>query len=497
MVPAPSNPASPPLSERPTPTAPPVSPIPDGPAVAPAASAGAWTPWSWQSAPTGTEPIPAYPDPEATARVARRLAAMPPLVTSFEVEHLKAQIADAQAGRRFLLWGGDCAEALADCTPDVITSKLKILLQMSLVLVYAGKRPVVRIGRIAGQYAKPRSSPTETRLIDGRPVTLPSFHGDIINRAEFTPEARRPDPELMIEGYTHAALTLNFVRSLLQAGFADVQHPEYWDLGFLSRAGLTPELREQYQRLTQRLADGVEFMQAIGERSIDDLHRVELFTSHEALNLHYEAAQTRTVPRREGYYNLSTHLPWIGERTRRLDGPHITYAAGIRNPVGLKVGPRVEPDELLRLIDRLNPANEPGKLVLIPRLGAFQVAERLPPLLRAVRREGRTVAWVCDPMHANATLTRTGIKTRSFDDILRELLLSWDLHAAEGSHLDGVHIELTGQDVTECTGGAAGIGEDDLSRNYGSPCDPRLNYEQALELAFSLAQRMQQAAGRR
>lgn len=447
--------------------------------------------------PAGAAPGPfaPYDDAQATEAALNKLRSLPPLVTSFEVQRLKDQIAQAQQNKRFLLWGGDCAEALADCQPDIITSKLKILLQMSLVLVYAGKKPVIRVARIAGQYAKPRSSLSETRTVDGSPVSHPSYFGDLINRAEFTAQARRPDPNLMIEGYNHAALTLNFVRSLLHAGFADVQHPEYWDLGFLTRAALTPELREQYHKLTQRLADGVEFMQAIGDRSIDDLHRVELYTSHEGLNLLYEAAQTRTVPRREGYFNLATHLPWVGERTRRLDGPHIEYFRGLANPVGIKLGPSTSPDDALRLATTLNPTNEPGKLVLIPRLGHARVKELLPPLIRAFQREGLVALWVCDPMHANTTSTPSGLKTRSFDHILTELVDSFDTHAANNSHLGGVHIELTGQDVTECTGGAAALSEADISRNYNSLCDPRLNYEQSLELAFALAARMQ--AGRR
>lgn len=460
-------------------------------------SGGGWSPWSWQSRlEVGLDPaVRAYVQPYADAGALRsvvdRLAAMPPLVTSFEVESLRRQLAEAEQGRRFVLWGGDCAEALADCRPDVITGKLKVLLQMSLVLVSAGRRPVVRVGRLAGQYAKPRSSATETRVIDGASVTLPSYFGDLVNRAEFTPAARRPDPELLLEGYKHAAMTLNFVRSLLQAGFADVQHPEYWDLGLLTRAGLTPELRERYQGLTRRLADGLEFMQAVSERSETELLRAELYTSHEGLNLDYEAAQTRTVPRRQGHYLLSTHLPWIGERTRRLDGPHVEYFRGVRNPVGVKLGPKTSAGELLALLAALNPCDEPGKVVLMPRLGVGQVEARLPGLVQAVKQSGRRALWVCDPMHGNGLTTPAGIKTRLFEDIRREAELSLEVHRACGSHLGGLHVELTGEDVTECLGGAAGINESDLTRNYLSACDPRLNYEQAMELAFALAAKME------
>lgn len=436
-----------------------------------------------------------YPDQAALGAACARLKELPPLVTSWEIERLKALIAEAQAGRRFLLQGGDCAEMLADCRPDVITAKLKILLQMSLVLTFAAKQPVIRVGRFAGQYAKPRSSATETRMdaATGTPVALPSYFGDLVNRAAFTPEARRPDPALMIEGYKHASLTLNFIRSLLDAGFGDVHHPEYWDLGFLRNAALPPDLREQYQRLTRQIGDGVRFLEALGERAVGDLTAVEFFASHEGLNLYYEATQTRTVPRRTGHYNLTTHLPWIGERTRALDGPHIEFHRGLRNPVGLKVGPSATADDLLRSLDTLNPAREAGKIVVIPRLGIAHVQRVLPGLVSAVRASTHPVLWSCDPMHGNAATTASGIKTRRFDDVRAEVLASWDIHASLGSRLGGLHVELTGEDVTECLGGASGLTEADLSRRYDSLCDPRLNYEQSMELAFALAERMQGA----
>ncbi len=440
-----------------------------------------WSPDSWKQRLHAHQVV--YPDRDAVDRAVAKLREFPPLVTSFEVERLKRLIAEAQRGKRFLLQGGDCAETLADCTPSVITNKLKILLQMSLVIVQGLKKPVIRVGRFAGQYAKPRSSSTETR--DG--LTLPSYFGDLVNGAAFTPESRTPDPHLMVRGYQHAAVTLNFIRALIDGGFADLHHPEYWDLRFIDHASLPAPLREQYTRMSRQLADALEFMEALGDKTVDDLTRVEFFTSHEGLNLLYESAQTRTVPRRDGYYNLTTHLPWIGERTRALDGAHIEYFRGITNPIGVKIGPATTPADLLALIDTLNPADEPGRLVLIHRMGARRIAEALPRLLAAVAESGRTVLWTCDPMHGNGTTTAGGIKTRSFDDILSELTQAFDIHARAGTHLGGVHFELTGDDVAECLGGGAGVTEQDLSTNFASPCDPRLNYHQALELAFVIA----------
>jgi 3-deoxy-7-phosphoheptulonate synthase len=355
---------------------------------------------------------------------------------------------------------------------------------MSLILIHAGKKPVIRVGRFAGQYAKPRSKPTETR----NGVTLPSYYGDLVNRPEFTAEARRADPQLLVAGYTHAALTLNFIRSLSAAGFADLHHPEYWDLSFFKRVGLHPLVREEYERTTRELSQALRFMEALGERAVDDLTRVDFFTSHEGLNLHYESAQTRAVPRRAGHYDLSVHLPWIGERTRSLDGAHVEFFRGIRNPVGVKVGPSASPDDILRLIARLNPNDEAGKLVLITRMGAEKVEAALPPLVKAVRAEGRRVLWISDPMHGNGITTASGLKTRDFESILLEIERTFDVHAGLGTILGGVHFELTGDDVTECVGG--GITEADLDRNYLSVCDPRLNYAQALEMAFLVGRRL-------
>jgi 3-deoxy-7-phosphoheptulonate synthase len=425
-----------------------------------------------------------YPDPVALAAAVARLRELPPLVTSWEIERLRSQIADAQQGKRFLLQGGDCAETFADCRSDIITRKLKILIQMSLVLIHGGKRPVIRVGRFAGQYAKPRSSPTETR----QGLTLPSYFGDLINGEAFHPESRLPDPERLVQGYLHAGLTINFVRSLAAGGFADIHHPEFWDLAHLSRADLSAELREQYQSMVHQLAEALEFTEALGESVVEQLSRVEFFASHEGLSLHYEAAQTKAVPRREGHYDLTTHLPWIGERTRDVDGAHVEFFRGIRNPVGVKVGPKATGDELIALVDRLNPRNEVGKLVLVTRCGAGKVASALPPLVETIKREGRHVLWVADPMHGNGRVTANGTKTRDFDEILKEVEISFDVHEAAGSHLGGVHFELTGDDVTECIG--SGLTDEDLERNYGSACDPRLNYRQSLEMAFRIARRM-------
>ncbi len=447
-----------------------------------------WTPDSWRSRPAqhGFD----YPDAGALEAAIAKLRSLPPLVTSFEIERLKALLAEAQEGRRFLLQGGDCAETLADCRPETITSKLKILLQMSLVLVHGLNKPVIRVGRFAGQYAKPRSSPTESRDGPNGPRTLPSYFGDLINAADFDERARTPDPHLMVRGYQHAAMTLNFIRSLLEGGFADVHHPEYWDLSFLHHADLPPERKADYERVSASLAQALKFMEALGEARIEELTRVEFYTSHEGLNLLYESAQTRRVPRRTGWYDLTTHMPWIGDRTRALGGAHVEFFRGVANPVGVKLGHGTRPGDAVAIARALNPADEPGKLALITRMGVHRVRETLPPILDAVRREGVRVLWVCDPMHGNTTTTSTGVKTRSFDAIAEELERTIDAHRDAGTMLGGVHFELTGEDVTECLGGAAGVTEEALTRNYASPCDPRLNYQQSLELAFRLRARL-------
>ena len=441
----------------------------------------AWSLNSWQGFPVAQD-VP-YGDATALEEALATLRALPPLVTSFEVERLKTLLADAQRGERFVLQGGDCAETLADCHSDSIAKKLKILLQMSMVLVHHRKHPVVRIGRFAGQYAKPRSKPTETR--DG--VTHPNYFGDLVNRPDFNAEARRADPSLLVDGYKHAALTLNFVRSLTDGGFADLHHPEYWDLSFMESATLPPDLKAQYLETTKRVRGALRFMHALGDAPADALARAPFFTSHEGLNLHYESAQTRRVPRRDGWYDLSTHMPWIGERTRGLDGAHVEFFRGIGNPIGVKLGPTATPEIVHGLLDVLDPDGEPGKIVLITRMGASRVRTALPPILEAVHASGRPVLWMSDPMHGNTQATASGLKTRNFDAILDELEGCRAAHDAAGTYMGGVHFELTGDDVTECTGGSDGLTESDLSLNYTTACDPRLNYRQALEMTFRLA----------
>lgn len=452
-----------------------------------------WSTESWKAHPALHQPQ--YADATAVEAAIAKLRCLPPLVTSWEIERLKSEVAEAQAGHRFVLQGGDCAESLADCTSETIANKLKILLQMSLVLVQGARKPITRIGRFAGQYAKPRSSATETRLgPEGQSITLPSYFGDIINSIDFTPEARRTNPHLMVRGYQHAAMTLNFIRSLIDAGFADLHHPEYWELAFCDNA----KLHDEYRAMVRRLSDSIRFMETIAGQSIDDLTRVEFFTSHEGLHLLYESAGTRTVPRRKGHYNLTTHLPWIGDRCRALDGAHVEYFRGIRNPIGVKLGPSATAEDLLPLIDRLNPDNEPGRVALIHRMGLGHVERCLPPLLATVSATDRRVLWVCDPMHgntksANGHGSTPARKTRDFADILGELDAAFDLHAKAGTNLGGVHFELTGDHVTECTGGARGLSEADLESNYRTTCDPRLNYEQSLEMSFLIARRLASA----
>ena len=435
-----------------------------------------WSPSSWESRAAAQQPV--YPDPQAVREVLAQLGRLPPLVTSWEIENLKQQLAAAVRGERFLLQGGDCSESFADCESAAIASKLKILLQMSLVLVQGGKKRVIRIGRFAGQYAKPRSADTETR----GDQTLPCYRGDMINRSGFTLADRTPNPDLMLRAYERSGLTVNFVRALIEGGFADLHHPEYWDLGFVANS---PHAAD-YTRMVQSIGDSLRFMETLTGYVLADINRVDFFTSHEGLHLLYEQAQTRQVPRRTGWYNLSTHFPWIGERTRALDGAHVEYFRGIANPIGVKIGPTVTPDEALALADVLNPVNEPGRLTFIHRLGADKVARCLPPLAEAMRRQNRQILWCCDPMHGNTETTTDGIKTRRFENIRRELEVSARVLAECGCHLGGVHFELTGDDVTECLGGASGVTEADLKRDYRSQLDPRLNYEQAMELALLL-----------
>ena len=436
-----------------------------------------WHPASWQS--KEAQQQPRYPDPAALESAVASLSRLPPIVVSWEIEALRGHIAAAQRGEQFVLQGGDCAESFEECESDRIAQRLKILLQMSLVLLHGLKKPVVRLGRMAGQYAKPRSADTETR--DG--VTLPSYRGDIVNRAPFTAADREPDPQLLLRGYERAALTLNFVRALIDGGFADLHHPEYWNLSFLHHS----PLREAYQQIVDSIANSLDFFESMSGRPVHEASRVEFFASHEGLHLLYEQAQTRFIPRQQRWYNLSTHMPWIGMRTAQVDSAHVEFFRGIANPIGVKVGPGMNAEWLQALVQTLNPQNQPGRLTVIHRFGVKEIDSHLPPLIQAVRATGQTVLWICDPMHGNTETTAGGLKTRRFENIMGEVERAFSIHEELGSILGGVHFELTGEDVTECIGGARGLTEADLKRAYRSTVDPRLNYEQALELAMLIA----------
>ena len=440
-----------------------------------------WRPDSWQSRKAKQQA--SYPDQKELQDSLDELASLPPLVTSWEILSLKEQISQAQAGDRFFLQGGDCAESFAECNSEVITNRLKVLLQMSLALTHGLQKPVVRVGRFAGQYAKPRSSDFETR--DGQ--TLPSYRGDLVNSAEFTPAARRPDPRRLIKGHAMSSMTMNFVRSLVDGGFADFHHPEYWNLSWVKHSPLA----EEFQRLADSLGRAVNFMETISGRRAGVLKRVDFFTSHEALHLHYEQASTRQVPRQEGWFDLTTHFPWIGMRTADIDGAHVEYFRGIRNPIGIKIGPGASATQLRKLLEILNPDSEAGRMVLIHRMGASEIESKLPPLIRAAQDSASPVLWVCDPMHGNTETTESGIKTRRFRNIMREMESAIEVHHQHDSHLGGIHLELTGEDVTECTGGARNLNEADLKRAYKSIVDPRLNYEQALELAMLIVSKFE------
>ena len=444
------------------------------------ADAPVWTPESWRQRRALQQPE--YPDPAALDRVLAELRTLPPLVTSWEIVNLRQQLAEAAAGKRFVLQAGDCAERFADCTPSRVTNMLKVLLQASLVLVVGAQKPVTRIGRFAGQYAKPRSANEETR--DG--VALPSFRGDNINRPEFSLEARTPDPQLLLRGYERASMTLNFIRALVKGGFADLHHPEYFDLDWVQHS----PLGDEYHRMARTIKDALRFMENVLGVRAGDSDLIDFFTAHEALHLGYESAQTRPVPRRPGYFDLTTHFPWVGLRTNHPDDAHVEFLRGIENPVGIKVGHESGRDHIARWLDILDPKREPGRLTLIHRFGAKRIADALPKLVESVRAEGGNVVWICDPMHGNTHATASGVKTRNFEDIHREVEQAFEIHAAMGHSLGGVHIEVTGENVTECVGGTHGPSEADLSRAYESEVDPRLNYEQTLELSFLIARKM-------
>lgn len=442
-----------------------------------------WSPSSWRSKPARHIPED-YPDLTRLADVEKRLAAFPPLVFAGEARKLKSKLGDVAAGNAFLLQGGDCAESFKEFSADNIRDTLRVMLQMAVVLTFGAAKPVVKVGRLAGQFAKPRSSPVET--ING--VTLPSYRGDNINAMGFTPEERTPDPERLIQSYSQSSATLNLVRAFTQGGYADIRNVHSWMLGFLDRSPLA----ERYQQLADQISQALNFMSACGVTSetVPQLSKVDVYTSHEALLLGFEEAMTRVDSTSGDWYDTSAHMLWIGHRTRHLEEAHVEFLKGVKNPIGLKCGPGFEPETLLRTLDVLNPKNEPGRITLIARFGAQGVEAGLAPLVRAVKASGRTVVWSCDPMHGNTHKASTGYKTRPVDNILSEVRQFIDIVSDEGCYPGGVHFEMTGQNVTECLGGAQAISEEDLSSRYHTHCDPRLNGEQALELAFLVAEKL-------
>jgi 3-deoxy-7-phosphoheptulonate synthase len=440
--------------------------------------AQSWTPDTWRHRPV--QQAPDYPDAQALANVEAVLARFPPLVFAGEARRLTRALARVAEGRGFLLQGGDCAESFAEYTANNIRDTFRVLLQMAVVLTYGAASPVIKVGRLAGQFAKPRSSAMETQ----NGVRLPSYRGDIVNGPDFDEASRVPDPQRMVQAYSQSAATLNLLRAFAQGGYADLHQVHLWNQGFIARS----PAGERYRELAERLTETLDFMAACGltSETSPQLRETEFFTSHEALLLPFEQALTRIDSTSGDWYDCSAHMLWIGDRTRQADGAHVEFMRGIRNPIGLKAGPSLGADEFLRLIDLLNPENLPGRLSIITRMGADKVQAHLPGLVRAVKREGRKIVWVCDPMHGN-TVTAGGYKTRSFDRILKEVQDFFAVHQAEGTHPGGVHFELTGQDVTECIGGAQAITETSLGDRYHTYCDPRLNGSQALELAFLVA----------
>jgi 3-deoxy-7-phosphoheptulonate synthase len=438
-----------------------------------------WTPDSWRSKPI--EQAPVYPDPAALAAVEGRIASYPPLVFAGEARKLKAGLAKVAAGQAFLLQGGDCAESFAEHGPDTIRDFFRVFLQMAVALTYAGAVPVIKVGRIAGQFAKPRSAPTERQ----GDVELPSYRGDIVNGIEFTAAARVPDPARIEMAYRQSAATLNLLRAFATGGYANLENAHRWMLGFVKDSPQS----DRYREIADRITETLDFMRACGidPESHPEMRSTDFFTSHEALLLGFEQAMTRVDSTTGDWYTTSGHMVWVGDRTRQPDHAHVEYCRGIKNPIGLKCGPSLSPDGLIELIDILNPDNEPGRLTLICRFGADKVTDHLPRLIRAVEREGRAVVWSCDPMHGN-TITMNHFKTRTFDTILHEVEAFFAVHRAEGTHPGGIHIEMTGNNVTECTGGARAISAENLSDRYHTHCDPRLNAEQALELAFLVAE---------
>jgi len=444
-----------------------------------------WTPSSWREKPIVQQPI--YPDMDALKRVEEKLSSYPPLVFAGEARNLKKQLGDVANGKAFLLQGGDCAESFSEFDANNIRDTFKVMMQMAVVMTFAGGLPVVKVGRMGGQFAKPRSSDTET--IGG--VTLPSYRGDIINSVEFTEEARVPDPQRMIEAYHQSTATLNLLRAFATGGLADLHEVHRWNLDFTHQS----EISSKYEDLAEQISRSLEFMEACGVTSTTyrTLRETDFYTSHEALLLPYEEAFTRQDSLTGEWYDVSAHMLWIGDRTRQVDGAHVEFLRGVHNPIGVKCGPSMETDDLIRLIDVLNPENEAGRLNLIVRMGADKVAEGMPKLVRAVEREGKKVVWSCDPMHGNVYKSAHGYKTRPVDAILTEMKQFFQVHKAEGTHAGGVHLEMTGKDVTECVGGSFQVSEEDLSSRYHTHCDPRLNADQSLELAFLIADTLKEA----
>ncbi|OWK41332.1 Phospho-2-dehydro-3-deoxyheptonate aldolase [Pseudomonas oleovorans subsp. oleovorans] len=442
----------------------------------------AWSPESWRAKPIQQQPE--YPDAAHLNRVEQTLAGYPPLVFAGEARELRRQFAEVTQGRAFLLQGGDCAESFAEFSAAKIRDTFKVLLQMAIVMTFAAGCPVVKVGRMAGQFAKPRSSGSET--IDG--VTLPAYRGDIVNGIGFDVTSRVPDPERLLQAYHQATASLNLLRAFAQGGFADVHQVHQWNLDFIANSALS----EKYHQLANRIDETLAFMRAVGMDSAPQLREVSFFTAHEALLLNYEEAFVRRDSLTGRWYDCSAHMLWIGDRTRQLDGAHVEFMRGIENPIGVKVGPSMDPDELIRLIDTLNPDNDPGRLNLIVRMGADKVEAHFPRLLRKVKEEGRQVLWSSDPMHGNTIKASSGYKTRDFAQILSEVRQFFAVHQAEGTYAGGIHIEMTGQNVTECIGGSRPITEDGLSDRYHTHCDPRMNADQSLELAFMIAETLKQ-----
>jgi len=443
-----------------------------------------WRPDSWRTRPIVQ--VPDYPDGDVLKKVEEELSSYPPLVFAGEARHLKSQLADVAEGKAFLLQGGDCAESFAEFHPNNIRDTFRVLLQMAVVLTFAASCPVVKVGRLAGQFAKPRSSNTESK--DG--VDLPSYRGDIINGPAFDAESRIPDPNRMLRAYSQSAATLNLLRAFAQGGYANLMSVHRWNLDFVSQSAAG----DKYKELADRIGEALNFMEACGinPNDVRQLQGTDFYTSHEALLLGYEQSLTRVDSTTGDWYDTSAHMLWVGDRTRQLDGAHLEFLSGIGNPIAAKVGPTTEVDGLLKLIDTLNPKNEAGRLTLITRFGADKVEEHLPKLLRAVQAEGKKVVWSCDPMHGNTKTSNGGLKTRPFDRVLKEVRQVFACHRAEGTYAGGIHLELTGQNVTECIGGAVAITEDSLSSRYNTHCDPRLNASQSIEMAFLLAEALKE-----